>query len=263
MNKKVILRCQLLTWLLLISIFALLLSLLPPLNNSLAFLIVLPGFLFIYFISGYYGKIIEIEFYLRSVEKAAQKHISPLSVSPVIVNIENLEANDEGREKANIFLLNFIGNDITRDGNIITGELTILRDTRFLEKCKQAGKRGAKIKLFYGLSGFKELSKDKFQKIVGEIMQNKAIIEDLYTKGYLQLNELKERIQYHFSVFDWKHIYIQEEHKYGHPKKSWWIKNVPFFFRRRYRAKVTALERKTISHPSPQELFDKLSKIVI
>lgn len=263
MNKKVILRCQLLFWLLLISIFGLLLSFLPPFNNSLAFLIVLPGFLFIYFVSGYYGKIIEKEFYLRSVENAAQKHISPLSVSPAIISIENWEANDEGREKANIFIQNFIGNDVTRSGDIITGELTILRNTRFLEKCEQAGKRGAKIKLFYGLSGFKELSKDEFQKIVGEIMQNKAKIEDLYTKGYLQLNKLKGRIQYHFSVFDRKYIYIQEEHKYGHPKKSWWIGNVPFFFRRRYRCNVTALERKTISHPSPQELFEELSKIII
>lgn len=263
MNKKVILSCQLLFWLLLISIFGFLLLFLPPFNNSLISIIVLTGFLFIYFVSGYYGKIIEKEFYSRYIENVAKKHIFYLPVSLAINNNLNWEANDEGIKKSNLFLQDFIGNHLKRIIIIPSGELTMLRDSRFLEKCEQAGKHGAKIKLFYGLSGFKELLMDEVQKIVGEIMQNRVKIENLYTKGYIELNELKERVRYHFSIFDWKHIYIQEKHKYGQPRKSWWIENVPFFFKLRYRRYVTALERETISHPSPQELFAKLSKIII
>ena len=100
MNNKVILGCQLLFWLSLISIFGLFLSFIPPLNNSLVFPIVLIGFLSIYFVSGYYGKLIEKEFYLISIEKIAQHQPIPLSMTPALNNIIKWEADKEENEKA-------------------------------------------------------------------------------------------------------------------------------------------------------------------
>jgi len=262
MNNKVILGCQLLFWLSLIIVFGLFLSFMSPLNNSLVFPIVLIGFLSIYFVSGYYGKLIEKEFYLISIEKIAQHQLIPLSMSPALNNIVKWEANKEENEGAHLFVLDFMGKRLNDTAAVLTGELTLLRDARFLDKCDQAGKRGAKIELYYGLSGLKTLSKDEAQEIVEEIMQNKSKIEDLYVQDYLQLYELKERLQYHFSVFDLKNMYIQEEHDHGQFKKVWWIEKAPFFFRLRYRRNITALKRKTISHPSPQELFARLSIFV-
>jgi len=262
MNKKVKLRYQLLFWLLLNSIFGILLSFLPPLNDSLAALIVLTGFLSIYFVSGYYGKLTEKEFYLRFIENVAHKHPSPLPASLALINARYWESSEKENRKSELFIQDRVGDHVINTCAVPSGELTMLRDARFLEKCEQAGKRGAKIELFYGSSGFKELPMDEVQKIVGEIRENRAKIEDLYTQGYLQLNELKDRVQYHFSIFDGKDMYIQEKHEHGHPKKIWWIEDVPFFFRRKYRRKITALERKVKSHPSPQELIERLSKFI-
>ena len=259
MNNKVILGYRLLFLLSLISIFVLFLSFIPPLNNSLVFPIVLIGFLSIYFVSGYYGKLIEKEFYLISIEKIAQHQPIPLSMTPALNNIIKWEADKEENEKAHLFILDFMENHLNNTAVVLAGELTMLRDARFLDKCNQAGKRGAKIELYYGLSGLKTLSKDEAQKMAKEIIANKSIIEDLYIQDYLQLCELRERLQYHFSVFDLKNMYIQEEHEHGHFKKVWWIGKAPFFFRLRYLRKISALKRKTISHPSPQELFARLS----
>jgi len=102
------------------------------------------------------------------------------------------------------------------------------------EIIKAGDERGAKIIFFY------KGTPDDMWKNYGELLNHEELkLRGAMEKGYLEMRLLgQDDDEPDFTFLDNKHLHLTEVGDRKKPRKSWFISDIPFFFKLRYKLKV-------------------------